>query len=512
MRRVGNQTAQSASIQAPVGGLNDRDSLAAMPPKDAVILRNWWPEPSRLVTRKGSQDWATGFPSEVRTLVQYANLDGTYEIFAASGSNVYNVTDSGPVGAPVLSGLTLDIFEPTSISTAGGNFLYLFNGQDEARLYDGTTWTVINGASTPAITGVATDTIKSAIVFKSRLFLVERNSMTVFYLPPASIAGAAAMIDLGSVFQRDGYIVGLYSWTIDAGDGADDHLVVLSSNGEAAIYSGTDPSNIATWNLVGLFFVGKPVGSRPMVKFGGDLMYLCERGLVPLSAALLSSAIDRKAAISDKVQNGMSSAMRDFGLNFGWEVKLHPQQNALIVNVPAGYGRNYQYLQNLITQAWTIFDGWDARTFLDSGFGLFFGDSNSVKIAWVGENDGMLPIECDALQSFQDFKSPAITKYFTMAKPYLRSNGNPSILFGLNGDYNVQNISGTFSYNPPYGMVWGSMVWGTMTWGGSLRNITGWQTYGSVFTSAAMRLKLQNNGSSTEWANTDYVYQRGGLL
>lgn len=512
MRRVGNQTATALTMPAPVGGLNDRDALASMPVTDAVIMRNWWPEPSRVVTRPGSQSWATGLPGEVRTLAQHAATDGTYEVFALAGGGLYNVTDPGPVDAPIVSGLTNSDWQPTPVSTPGGNFLYLFNGQDKPLLYDGTDWQAIDGTTTPSITGVDTTLLKQGLVFKSRLFMVERNSMKVHYLPAASLGGAAQEINLGSVFQRDGYIVGLYSWTIDAGAGSDDHLVVLSSNGEVAVYAGTDPSNINSWNLVGLFFVGRPIGERPITKFGGDLIMLCERGVVTLSAALLTASIDRRSDLSDKIQNGISAAMRDYGLNFGWEVTTYPQQNALIVNVPAGGGNNFQYLQNLITKAWTSFDGWNAYTFLDSGFGLFCGCDGEVRLVWVGNNDDSTPIECEVLQAFQDFKSASQVKYFTMVRPYLRSTGNPSIVYGLNGDYNPQEVSGSFTYTPPSGMIWGEMIWGDMYWGGGLRSITNWRTTGSMYHAAAIRIKLQNNGAVTEWTNTNFVYKMGGLM
>lgn len=513
MRRVGNQTASALTMPAPVGGLNDRDALASMPVKDAVIMRNWWPEPSRLVTRSGSQQWASGLPGEVRTLAQYAATDGTYEVFAVCNGGLYDVTDPGEVGAPIVSGLITSDFNPVPVSTPGGNFLYLFNGQDDPLLYDGTDWTPINDTSTPiSITGVETSTLSQGVVFKSRLFMVERNSMSVFYLPAASLGGAAQEINLGSVFQRDGYIVGLYSWTLDAGAGSDDHLVVLSSNGEAAVYAGTDPSNINTWNLIGLFFVGKPIGSRPVAKFGGDLMLLTERGVIPLSGALLTASIDRQAAISDKIQNSIAAAIRDYSFNFGWEVATYPQQNALIVNVPAGDGNNYQYLQNLITKAWTQFDGWNAFTFLDSGFGLMCGGNGEVRLCWVGNNDDATPIECEVLQAFQDFKSASQVKYFTMVRPYLRSTGNPSINYGLNGDYNPEEIYGSFTYTAPSGMIWGEMIWGDMFWGGGLRNITSWRTTGRMYHAAAIRIKLQNNGAVTEFTNTNFVYKMGGLM
>lgn len=512
MRRVGNQTASATTMPAPVGGLNERDSLAAMSVHDAVIMRNFWPEPSRIVTRAGSQRWAFGIPGQVHTLAEYAVLDGTYRIFAASGGNIYEVTNPGEVGAPVVTGQSSPRWQSVNISTPGGNFLYLFNGQDAPQLFDGTDWTAVTGTSTPGITGVDTTTLLQGVVFKGRLFMVERESMSIWYLSAGTLGGAAQEANLGSVFQFGGSIVGLYSWTLDAGNGSDDYLVVLSSNGEAAVYSGTDPSSIDTWKLVGLFFIGKPIGERPVTKFGGDLVILCERGAVMLSQALLTADVDRRSAISDKIQNGLAGAMRDYGINSGWCVEVYPQQNALIINVPAANGSGFQYVQNLITKAWTTFSGWNSYALLDSGFGLLSGGDGEVRLCWVGNNDDETPIESEVLQAFQDFKSASQVKYFTMVRPFLRSTGSPSIIYGLNGDYNPEEVNGTFTYTPPTGMIWGQMVWGDMFWGGGYRNITNWRTTGRLYHAAAIRIKMQGNGSSTEWTNTNYVFKMGGLM
>ncbi|MGK3945817.1 hypothetical protein ABK046_46665, partial [Streptomyces caeruleatus] len=89
-------------------------------------------------------------------------------------------------------------------------------------------WTAITGVSTPAITGVTTSTLAHVTLFKNRLFFVQNNSMNVWYLPVNSIGGTASMLDLGSVFRRGGRVEACYTWTLDAGDGSDDHFVVIS--------------------------------------------------------------------------------------------------------------------------------------------------------------------------------------------------------------------------------------------------------------------------------------------
>lgn len=500
-------------MPAPVGGLNDRQGIADMPPSEAVIMDNWWPYPSYLAVRKGSANHVTGLPATVETLVEYLPITGGSTLFAAAGTAIYNVTTAGAVGAAVQTGLSNARWENAQITTPGGSFLYLVNGVDKPRLWDGTTWKSIDGASTPAITGVTTTLLAHAQLFKNRLFFVEKNSMRVWYLPVNSIGGAAAQLDLGSVFRLGGFIQAAYTWTIDAGSGSDDHLVVLSSNGEVAVYSGADPSSATDWRLIGVFTLGRPLGRRCAVKFGGDLAINCMEGVFPLGKGLLSASVDRRVALTDKIQNSVSMAANSYGNNYGWQLCQYPDNNMLILNVPAGNGVNYQYAQNTITGAWTKFSGWNASVWLNAATGLYYGDANSVKKAWTGNLDVSNPIQSDILPAFSYFGNKARNKYFTMVRPYIQSTGNPSIVYGLNTDFNPSEPQGSLTYSPPTGMVWGSMAWGSMVWGGSLTSLTSWQTVGSVCNAASVRLKIQNNGAEVRYTNTDFLYQQGtGVL
>src|SRR5690606_12487929 len=132
----------------------------------------------RLVTRQGSQTWASGFEDQVETLFEHTKLDGTSQIFAAAGGNIYDVTTPGDIDTPVVSGQLSArygvVYASTPATPPAGAYTYLFNGIDDALLYDGTEWKPINEASTPGITGVDTSSIVNGLVFKGRLYMVQR--------------------------------------------------------------------------------------------------------------------------------------------------------------------------------------------------------------------------------------------------------------------------------------------------------------------------------------------------
>lgn len=502
----------ATSIPAPVGGLNDRDSIADMPISDAALMVNWWPYPSYLGVRKGSASHVTGFPAPVETLVEYLPTTGTSTLFAAAGTAFYNATTPGSVGAAVQSGLANARWQHAQITTPGGSFLYMVNGVDSPRLWDNATWTTITGASTPAITGVTTTLLAHVTLFKNRLFFVESSSMRLWYLPVNSVGGAASSMDMGSIFRLGGYVMAAYTWTLDAGSGSDDHLVIISSNGEIAVYRGSDPSSSTDWAVIGVFTMGRPLGRRCAVKFGGDLAVNTYEGVYPLGKGLLSSSVDRRVALTDKIQNSVSQAASTLGSNFGWQVCLNADDNMLILNVPYGSGANYQYAQNTITGAWTVFSGWDAQVWLKASTGLYYGGSTFVNKAWTGNADIAVPITADVCQSFGYFGTKAYNKYFTMIRPYLMTGGSPSILYALNTDYELTEPTGALSYTAPTGMVWGSMVWGSMVWGGGLEAIRSWSTVGAVANSAAIRLKVLNGGAEFRFTNTDFLYQKSNSV
>lgn len=500
-------TGKYTTLPAPVRGLNDRDSIVGMKPDEAVILENWWTLPTYIRSRQGSTTWTSGIPSPVKSLIEYSPVSGNTKKFAFAGANVYDVTSSGAVGTAVLTGLNESIVQEASITTPGGSFLVFVNGVDKMHAYNGSTWSI------PNIQSVDSAEFVHVTLFKNRLFFARKNSLEVWYLPVNSYAGNASLLDLGSVFRRGGQIMAIYNLTLDAGDGVDDYFVAITTNGEIAIYHGSDPGDATQWAIRGTFYFGAPLGRRCGRKYGGDLILNTLEGVFPMSQSLLSATINRQSALTDKIQNTVSEAGQAYANNFGWQVTVHPDTNMIILNVPKGNGMNYQFVQNTITGAWTKFTGWNANVWLSSKDGLWFGDDNSIKKAYVTEADDGVPISCDVLTSFQYFGDMGANKYFTLIKPYMMSNGAPAVLYGLNGDFIQEDPTGVLYYTAPGGMQWGSMYWGSMYWGGAVSSITGgWHTVGKVANTAALRLKVQNNGAEVRLMNWSVLNQRGNIL
>jgi hypothetical protein len=506
---VQGDAARVASIPAPVGGWNARDSIANMEREDAVQLTNMFPNVSNVVLRGGYTNHATGLGSQVESLMDYSGANVS-KLFAIAGTSIYDVTNAGAVGAPVVTGLTNARWEYTNVATAGGNYLYAANGIDKPRLYDGSTWTAIDSGSSPAISGVTTTSLESPTLFKFRMWFIQKNTLKAWYLPTASVGGVAQQLDLSSVCQHGGYLVAMATWTIDAGYGVDDNLVFLTSKGEAIVYRGTDPASAATWALTGVYYLGVPVGKRCTVKYGGDILVISYYGLLPLSQALQSDRVDPRVALSDKIQGAFALATSAYGGNFGWQVVVDNRNNALYVNVPISTGQQQQYVMNNITRSWCNFTGWAANCWEIFNDVAYFGASGVVCKAWQNTyEDGTSDIQTNSLQAFNYFEARGVKKYFTRARPSIFTNGTPAIFVGVNVDFNTADTTSALSFSPTPTGLWDVALWDQGIWGSGLEITNNWQGIVGEGYCAAVNLKSSSSGIQIEWASTDVVYQLG---
>jgi hypothetical protein len=340
---------------------------------------------------------------------------------------------------------------------------------------------------------------------------VEKASLKAWYLPTQSVGGAAASFDISAQCRRGGYLMAIGSWTIDAGDGVDDHLVFVTSEGEVLVYKGTDPASIATWAIVGRWDVGSPIGRRCLQKFAGDLLLISQDGVLPMSRALQSSRVNPRVALTDNIQFAMSEAATLYGSNFGWQLTLYPIVNMLILNVPTSSTTSDQYVMNTITGAWARFKNWNAVCWEFHNNEVYFGTATKVVKAWNGLDDMGANITANAKSSFNYFKTRG-QKRFTLARPIIVASQLPPLAIGLNFDFGDAEPAGVVSGSAVTGGVWDTALWDVGTWGGDPTVFRGWQGVRGVGFCAATRLQFEGKNYEVSWVSTDYVYEQGGIL
>jgi hypothetical protein len=512
----GKATGRTASISAPVGGLNAVDSLAAMPPEDAVVLDNFFPYPTYVQLRAGSADWVTGLPSFVETLMGFSDNTTTEKLFAISGTSVYDVTTSGAVGAAVVTGLSNARWEYVNVSVPGGASLYAANGVDKPLYYDGSSWVKVDGASTPAITGVTTTTLRNPAVWKSRLWFVQNNTTKAWYLPVQSIGGAATSFDLATIWNLGGELQSIITFSLSSATSFDDYIGFLSTEGQLAVYQGTDPASASTFSIVGVYNMGKPVGRRCWFKYGNDAAIICSDGLVSVQRVISVGVKNPKDAITYKIQQLINADIQDYSGNFGWQGVVYPLGNKVILNVPqSSNSQSHQYVMNTLHGAWCSYgllnSPWNASCFCVLGDNLYWGDNTIVKLGDTGRNDSGTQIFGSMLPAYSYFGTNR-QKQFTMLRPILLTSGPVTPALGLSLDFQTKLPTGTPTFSPQAGGIWGTGKWGSAVWGGSARVQKQWQTIYGVGFSASVYLQLAATQADVKVLSFDYVMKDGGVL
>jgi hypothetical protein len=394
------------------------------------------------------------------------------------------------------------------------SWLIAANGVDKPAYYDGTTWTAVDAGTTPALTGLTTTKIVSVNVYKGRLFFIEKDSLNVWYLSSGFAGGALTKLSLAAEAKKGGYLLAMATWTRDSGAGADDYAVFFTSEGEALVYQGDNPSSASFWAKVGSYTIEKPLGYRCVTQYGPDCVVMTESGVYPMSALLQTGEVERaKFALSYKIQNAMTNAARSYSGNFGWKTTLFPAYDALIVNVPiVENGTHEQYVMNTITKSWCQFTDWNAEDFAVFNGQLYFVKGSTTYQAWTGVNDLGNNITYYAKQAFQNF-GDMNPKHCKMFMPILTTNGSVNYGVDVDVDFADDEITGTASYSVSTGAFWNSSNWNESFWSSGTQVVKQW-TSPSEWTGRwlAGKIKIVSLNLTVQWIASSMIYEEAPSL
>ena len=359
-----------------------------------------------------------------------------------------------------------------------------------------------NGASAAGsaitITGVTTSDLSQVWSHKRRLFFVQKNSMSVWYLPVASIGGAATELPVGAVFRRGGSVLFGASWSLDSGSGMDDVCIIVTTNGEIAVYEGNDPSSATDWNLSGVYEISRPLNKHSYFKAGGDLAILTEDGIIPVSEALRKDRAALQAvAISYPIEDAWKASVANRSAAFPITPTLWQSQALLMIGVPGSAG--IAYVANARTGAWCRYTGWDVRCGAVASDRLFFGtnDGRVMRGQTGGTDDGV---------AYTGYYVPKFTeaggstvKVANFAGITAKATDRPTFGMACFSNYEIGTYPTTTPLAAESGDVWGTGVWGTFVWGtGAAENAyTLWKGVRAVGYSLAPALVVTSNQSST---------------
>jgi hypothetical protein len=405
-----------------------------------------------------------------------------------------------------------------SEATFNGTFVITVTGAS-AFTYTSTgtsTATSVTGAyTTIGITGVNSNTFINVNLFKNRLYFTQKDTLACWYLDVDAIGGPASPLYFGGIARNGGYLQAMGTWTLDAGQGADDYAVFVTSMGEVIVYNGTDPDNADTWQLKGVWQLGQTFARRCFFKWAGDLLLLTQDGLVPLASALQSSRLDPRINLTDKIFYAVSQAATLYFANFGWQINFFASENMLILNIPLDTGTE-QYVMHSITKSWGRFTGIEAHCWEVSGDAdIHFGGNGIIGDFYHIDSDDGNNITAAAQQAYSYFDSPGQLKRFTMVRPTLQSSGGvPNVFCGLSTDFDTEINLGQVSFNPEANSegIWDASKWDSATWVGGLTTTKIWQGVTGLGFTGSINLNVAARNIELHWVSTDYIMERGGVI
>lgn len=401
------------------------------------------------------------------------------------------------------SGATAEILSIEPLSSVAGTLkIGAITGgpfQDNEALTDGDTGAATaDGASAEAtanaITGISTKLLSHVWLFKNRLWFIEKDSQSAWYLGTDAISGTATEFPLRSTFSRGGNLLFGASWSVDSGDGLDDVMVFATTEGEVAIYQGTNPAS--DFALVGVYYIGEPINKHAHLRIGGNLAVMTEDGIISIASAIQSGDT---AFLTSSLTSPIEDAWRDTIANrttsYPINITLWPSQSLMLIGTPNRVsGQPVAFVANARTGAWCRYVGWDVRCSVLVGDKLYFGTSDGeVMEAETGGSDNGVAYGAVWVPKFQE-TDPA-NKSLRLARFRGRATLDYEIALAGFSDYEWANFTAPASVEVNSANTWGTGLWGTMTWGGGGTPVavSEWQAVAAFGTSVVPALAVLSN-------------------
>lgn len=494
------QRTLSATIPAPVGGLNGRDPLDLMSDTDARTMVNWWPATNRIELRRGHVQHATGMGSgAVQTVAELVTATGTRKLLAAANGNLYDATPTGAASS-LASGLSNNKWQCHQFRGK----LFCVNGADAPRDWDGTTL-----AST-SWTGLTIADLIHVTDFKSRLYFVEKDSGSVWYGAVNGITGGLTEFDVLSLLNNGGSLLFCTQWSRQTGDGNENQFVMVGSEGDVLIYGGDYPGG--TWSLSRRLVIPRPLSNRAYMRLGADIVIATEGGMISLSDWMLGRPPGTETLISDKVNTQLIKQAENYSTNFGWQILNYPRRRMLLLNVPTTEDRtSSQRAWNTQTGAPTTFLGLNASSWaLFNNVPYFGGMDGKIYKADSGLDDAGSAIAHEVAFAFNYFGDRTSTKRILNTRPIFDANNSVTLEYGFSTDLVDSDVEEEIeiSVTAP---VWGVAVWGTSTWGSS-KVANQWATVHGTGRSASLKIKGSAQSVELSLSSVQVVYDMGGAI
>lgn len=440
------RTHDVARYPAPVGGMNVTQAIGEANLNTCIYTYNMMPFEYGLRVRQGYREWQLAVASGegIHTLIPFtsASTSGVgSKLFAVNNFGIWDVTVAEATPALVVTFGNQDADAgygtfTSYIDTAENDILFYADNLNGLYSYNADTDTWTN-------TGIFTGTIliteadvTSVMAFKNRVWFTAKDSTVGYYLPLLSSTGELTAQYFGDKFKHGGVLTGLFSWTVDSGDGLDEILVAASKAGDVLVYTGSGPTE-ADWGLKGSYFIGAiPNTPRFGSEQGGELYLLSTFGLTSMNDLL--QGVDTAAiqaniegtSITSKIAGLLRRDMETKRELRGWDVATIPAEGGILISTPTiGSEAPIQYYYNLGTGGWGLWRDVPMTCFVEYSDSVYFGDATGRTLIMDVTVDNELitaptpplvngdDISFSILTAFTPFDSPGIYKGVKLIRP-----------------------------------------------------------------------------------------------
>jgi hypothetical protein len=359
---------------------------------------------------------------------------------------------------------------------------------------------------------VTPDLFQLVLAHMNRLWFADSTNLAVYYLPLQSKSGEVKVLPLNALFRAGGSIKALATWTL-AGISLNDQLVVFTTNGECAVFIGTDPDS--DWQLAGIYRFNAPMSHESTVNYGGDLYCMIPTGVAPLTT-LMASEGDSLSNYDKAVVTEFLSRSQQWRDRDGWQLIMNPNTGRLICNMPGAGISNYkQMVRHMPQPLWSSFQDVPSRCWAWVDPYLYFGDDegNVYQMHPDYRSDDGRPITVDVMSAWSQFKWPGV-KAFKMVHAYIVTDGRPMPFLDVKVKYDyspaVNQPEVSFSDT---GADWDVSDWDEADWaGGTLRPWCVWTGVGSQGHVGAVRLTARVLDCVFEVNGFDVTFEQGRVF
>ena len=520
---------QSSTVPAPILGVDTRVPIGDMPIENCVYAYNIGPSEYGVSTRPGYRQYVLNVENTtalgVTSLIPYVG---------STVSRLYGVTNEGIWDVSTYNSAPVQkyTFVTDTTATAGwGVFIayidqagkeWLFYADSTNGLFEcdvvANTWAVYAG-----ITGVAAADIAFIEIHKNRIWLVERDASSAWYLPLNAKTGAATEFYFGTKFKHGGTLVGVWNWSVDGGVGVDDYLVAVSSTGDVIPYQGSDPS-ASEWQARGMYFIGQlPAGRRIASEYRGDLHILSSYGLISMSDLLrgVENSVSSEQSLTFRIARVIRENLVLTSGNQGWQPQFLPSLGILLISAPKKDGfSEEQYSSSLSAKGWSFWRGVAIRSFTEWNGKVYFGSNDNNVYVLDAERDAMeispadpasngMPIDFSILMAFNRAGDNAKFKQVIMVRPDFYAPARPNWDVRVLYDYEVLEVPAVSGDTGIGTSAWDGAEWDQSIWGGSVSvGYNELQGSSGIGRSVGIALRGQSAGS-TVLLSVDVMWKEG---